>query len=164
MKVLSKKTKGGEGTRRLSRKLALTLLYQRDSSMTDPVETMRLFEENFSPDEDEEGSLEISPAAFRAAWPLAVELFMGVSSNQADLDRDIEKVLLNWRLDRVSKVDRALIRLAYYEMLHRPDIPFRISLNEAVEIAKAFGETESRTFVNGVLDQLKNLIPEKDLV
>jgi hypothetical protein len=59
-------------------------------------------------------------------------------------------------------VDRAIIRLAYFEMRYRPDITFKISLNEAIEIAKSFGESESRVFVNGVLDKLKDLLPGVD--
>jgi N utilization substance protein B len=155
--------KKGEGTRRLSRKLAITLLFQHDCQNTSPYETIRLFEDNFSPESDEEESLEISLDRFRAAWPLAKELFLGVTEKQKELDLEIEKALLNWRLDRVSKVDRALIRLAYYEMCHRPDIPYKTSLNEAIEIAKDFGQTESRVFVNGVLDKLKEQLPQDKL-
>jgi N utilization substance protein B len=153
-----------EGARRLSRKLALDLLFQHDSQAgppggPDPRETVRLFEECFAPGSDEEGSLGIGQEAFEASWPLAVELFLGIAGLQAELDRDIAEALLNWRLDRVSKVDRAIIRLAYFEMRHRPDIPQKTSLNEAVEMAKAYGEAESGAFVNGVLDKLRGLLP-----
>jgi N utilization substance protein B len=160
---LSEKRKKGEGKRRLSRKLALTLLFQHDSVENDPKETIRLFKECFQPSSDEEESLGIDQEAFEASWPMAEALFLGVTEKRPELDADIEGVLQNWKLARVSKVDRALIRLAYYEMCHCPDIPYKISLNEAIEIAKDFGETDSQKFVNGVLDKLKELRVQKNL-
>ncbi len=142
------------GTRRVARELALRLLFQRDLEGGGPEVTILTFEASFSPETDEENSLEVTADDFKRAWPLARELFVGVSRHLAELDRDIARAAANWSLGRMSPVDRGLIRLAYYEMRHRDDIPPRVSLNEALEIAKSYGDDDSVAFINGVLDRL----------
>jgi len=142
------------GTRRVARELALRLLFQRDLEGGAPESTALTFEANFSPERDEENSLEISSDDFRRAWPLARELFFGVSLHLEELDQAISRVAANWSLPRMSPVDRGLIRLAYFEMLYREDIPPKVSLNEALEIAKSYGDDDSGSFINGVLDRL----------
>lgn len=142
------------GTRRVARELALRLLFQRDLEGGAPESTALTFEANFSPDCDEENSLEVSSDDFRRAWPLARELFFGVCAHLKELDQAIGQVAANWSLTRMSPVDRGLIRLAYFEMLYRQDIPPKVSLNEALEIAKSYGDDDSCSFINGVLDRL----------
>jgi N utilization substance protein B len=115
---------------------------------------IELFWENFHPDKDPENSLELSSADFEAAWPMACELFYGVKDNEELLDKKIKKASANWRLERMGRIDRAIIRLAYFEMLFRPDIPPKVSLNEAIMMAKNFGDDEAYSFVNGVLNKL----------
>jgi hypothetical protein len=83
-----------------------------------------------------------------------VRLYLGVARNREDLDAGIALASRNWRVDRMSPVDRALIRLAYYEMRFRPEVPVKAVLNEAIELAKGYGDSDSRAFVNGVLDRL----------
>ena len=144
----------GPGTRRQARELALRLLFQQDLSGTSPEATALSFEANFSPEKDEENCLEISPEDFVRAWPLARELFLGVSAYLDDLDGDISLAADNWSLGRMSPVDRGLIRLAYFEMIHRKEIPLKVSLNEALEISKSYGDDDSTAFINGVLDRL----------
>lgn len=144
----------GPGTRRVARELALRLLFQKDLEGGTPEETARSFEASFSPDRDEENSLEITAADFHRAWPLACDLFFGVSRYLPELDEGISLAAANWSLGRMSPVDRGLIRLAYFEMLHRDDIPPKVSLNEALEIAKSYGDDDSGAFINGVLDRL----------
>jgi N utilization substance protein B len=144
----------GPGTRRVARELALRLLFQRDLEGGPPEVTALSFEAAFSPDTDVENGLEITVRDFKRAWPLARELFFGVSAAQAELDAGIGRAAVNWTLARMSPVDRGLIRLAYYEMLHRDDIPPKVSLNEALEIAKNYGDDDSAAFINGVLDRL----------
>lgn len=142
------------GTRRVARELALRLLFQRDLEGGTPESTALTFEANFSPDRDEENSLEVSADDFHRSWPLARELFFGVSTHLDELDQAISLVAANWSLARMSPVDRGLIRLAYFEMLYRDDIPPKVSLNEALEIAKSYGDDDSGSFINGVLDRL----------
>jgi len=144
----------GPGIRRLARELALRLLFQRDLEGGEPAATVETFEVAFSPENDQENALALSAREFRRAWPLALELFFGVAAAQGDLDARIGRAAINWTLTRMAPVDRGLIRLAYYEMLHRKDIPARVSLNEALEMAKIYGDDDSVAFINGVLDRL----------
>ncbi|MDR2946167.1 MAG: transcription antitermination factor NusB [Candidatus Adiutrix sp.] len=142
------------GTRRQARELALRMLFQRDLSGGDPELAARAFEASFNPEKDEENGLEMSAEDFARAWPLARDFFLGVCIHLEELDEAIGQAAANWSLGRMSPVDRGLIRLAYFEMLHRDDIPPRVSLNEALEIAKSFGDDDSSAFINGVLDRL----------
>lgn len=82
-------------------------------------------------------------------------LIRGTLQFRNDLDERIKKHTLNWDLHRIAVVDRNVLRLAIYEMLHREDIPPVVSINEAVDIAKKFSTQESGKFVNGILDKIK---------
>jgi len=84
----------------------------------------------------------------------ARELAGGVLEKREEIDAAIAAAAANWRIDRMAVVDRNVMRLAAYELLFRPDIPPRASLNEAVEMAKRFGSAESGAFVNGILDKI----------
>jgi len=75
----------------------------------------------------------------------------GSHEKQAQLDGVIENFLKDWELDRISKIDLALLRLAIYEMLCEPDVPYGVAVNEAVELAKAYSSDDSPAFINGVL-------------
>ena len=81
-------------------------------------------------------------------------LAVGVCENRKAVDEAIEKHTDNYKLDRVSAVDRSILRLAIYEILFCEDVPNVVSINEAIEIAKRFGTEESGRFVNGILDDL----------
>jgi transcription antitermination protein NusB len=84
----------------------------------------------------------------------ADELVRGVSNDLARIDDIIRNVSRNWRLERMGRVDRNVIRLATFELEHMADIPRRVTLNEAVELAKRYGSEQSASFVNGVLDRI----------
>lgn len=84
----------------------------------------------------------------------ANELVMGVMSTLVELDRRIAEASANWRVDRMTRVDRNVLRLGVYELTHRLDIPRAVALDEAVELAKRYGAEDSGAFVNGVLDQV----------
>ncbi len=84
----------------------------------------------------------------------AERLVRGVAKERQALDAELAKVSQHWRVDRMDKVDKNLLRLAAYEILHCPDIPRAASINEAIEIAKRFSGRDSAAFVNGILDQL----------
>ncbi|MDR1309465.1 MAG: transcription antitermination factor NusB [Deltaproteobacteria bacterium] len=147
--------------RRLSRELAMRLMFQLQSAGLRPEEIVFLFEQNFDPRNDREACLDLTEESFRQAWPLAKELFLGAAGHLEELDLDISQAARNWSLDRMSQVDLALLRLAYFEMRFREDIPLRVSLNEAIEIAKSFGDQDSTAFINGVLDSLLSKGGEK---
>ena len=85
----------------------------------------------------------------------ADKLISGVLEHRADLDKRIQEQAQNWDLRRMAVVDRNILRLAIYEMLHRDDIPPVVSINEAVDIAKKFSTQDSGKFVNGILDKVK---------
>lgn len=104
-------------------------------AMPDPADT--------APDRDEPAP---PPGGF--AW----ELVEGVWKHAADLDRTIARFSQNWRVDRLGKIELTLLRLALFEMLHRPDVPPKVALNEALELATRFGDDKARRFVNGILD------------
>jgi transcription antitermination protein NusB len=135
--------------RRRGRECALQILYQMDVSRdleTDAGrarvdEAIAAFWASFETVEDDERAF-------------AERLVRGVVADLGALDEAVARVSQNWRVSRMGKVDRSLIRLAAYEILRCPDIPRVASINEAVEIAKRFSGKESAAFVNGVLDQL----------
>lgn len=80
-------------------------------------------------------------------------LVLGVDAHQAEVDRLIQRYSQHWRLERMARVDRNVLRLAIFELLHLPEVPRRVTLNEAIELAKKFGTEESGAFVNGILDR-----------
>lgn len=84
----------------------------------------------------------------------AIDIYRGVCNNRIDIDTMIESNSKNWRLDRMSRVDRNILRLAAYEIVYRNDIPSNVSMNEAIEIGKRFGTAETSSFLNGILDNL----------
>ena len=116
--------------------------------------------------------LEVSPAsvqeALEAAWAasseecppeqearrFAAELVEGVRENLSAIDALIQEHSYNWRLDRMSRIDRNILRVAIFELRFRPDIPRKVSINEAVELGKRFGTEESSAFINGLLDRV----------
>ncbi len=83
-------------------------------------------------------------------------LVTGAAKQQADIDEVIRKHTQNYELNRISAVDRNVLRVAIYEMLHCPETPPVVSINEAIEIAKKYSTEESGRFVNGVLDQVRS--------
>jgi transcription antitermination protein NusB len=96
------------------------------------------------------------PSADEASVRLFSEpLIRGVIEHREQCDDQIRKHAKNWDLHRMATVDRNVLRLAIYEMLHRPDIPPVVSINEAVDIAKKFSTQDSGKFVNGILDKVK---------
>jgi N utilization substance protein B len=81
-------------------------------------------------------------------------LTAGVKQHQAELDAMISKVAENWRLDRMAAIDRNILRLGAYEMLHCPEVPAKVAINEALELAKRYSTAQSSRFVNGILDRV----------
>ena len=90
-----------------------------------------------------------------ATRTFAEPLIRGTLAHRIELDDIIKKYAINWDLHRIAAVDRNILRLAIFEMLHRDDIPPIVSINEAVDIAKKFSTQDSGKFVNGILDRVK---------
>jgi|SRR5271157_215995 len=128
------------GLRHLGRELALQALYQIDLSGEAGRKDPASFFSNFPADD--------------RAREFAIRLVEGVLSERVPLDKHLADALENWSIERLSRVDHNILRLALYELLRMDDIPARVTIDEAIELAKRFGDRESGRFVNGVLDQL----------
>ncbi|MBW1645725.1 MAG: transcription antitermination factor NusB [Deltaproteobacteria bacterium] len=129
------------GLRRQAREMALQMLYMLDIVGEEDLRAqLHLFWENY-------GKL-------AGSRPFAMELTQGVRQHLEEIDQAISRSSHNWKLNRMSYVDRNLLRLAVYELLYRPDIPPKVSINEAIEISKRFGDRDSGAFINGILDQV----------
>jgi N utilization substance protein B len=82
------------------------------------------------------------------------QLVHGAMENLAEIDGIVQRVSKNWRLERMARVDRNVLRLATFELRYVPDVPAKVVINEAIEVAKRFGAAESPAFVNGLLDRI----------
>ncbi len=92
------------------------------------------------------------------------ELVLGVCKNRKEVDRLIGRASKHWRLERMSRVDRTILRVGTFEILAMKDIPPKVSIDEAVELGKMYGTEDSGSFINGVLDKIySNLTQEDDL-
>ena len=124
-----------------ARERALQALYQFDVAATDLDEALARFWPSFEPVEREvrEG---------------AEALVRGVAAHRLEIDEAIEQVSTNWRMDRMAKVDRNVLRLAVFELRWRTDVPVKVCINEAIELGKRFGGTDGHKYVNGILDRV----------
>ena len=113
---------------------------------------------------DAQGKPELSSvAAFvrdRAGADQELELFAsrileGTTGRLEEIDGVIRKATENWNLERMARIDRNILRLAVYEMLHERDIPAKVSINEAIEMGKRFSTAHSGAFINGILDRVR---------
>jgi N utilization substance protein B len=81
-------------------------------------------------------------------------LVRGVSAHRDEIDHVIQESSRNWKLDRMARVDRNILRMAVFELMHLPEIPKKVTLNEAIEIGKRYGSEDSSAFINGILDHI----------
>ena len=120
----------------------------------------------FSPDDPDEGykliseSFESSPEI----RPFSKQLVLGIWENRKVLDKLISQSSKNWRLERMSYVDRNILRVGTFEMLFMNDIPPKVSIDEAVELGKKYGTEESGAFINGILDNIYNQLKREGTV
>ena len=84
----------------------------------------------------------------------SVNIVKGTCQRKDEIDKLITKYAENWTISRMAVVDRNILRMAVYELLHCPDIPPKVCINEAIELAKEFGDSQSGKFVNGILDRI----------
>jgi N utilization substance protein B len=131
---------GALGNRRKGRELALQALYQIEITGDTSSAAVESFLKHF------EGNPKAKEFAHR--------LVSGAVSQRSEIDSRIERCAEHWRLERMSKVDLLILRLATYELVFCPDIPLEVSLDEAIEMGKRFGTHDSAHFINGVLDQV----------
>jgi N utilization substance protein B len=90
--------------------------------------------------------------------PFCLGLYDGAIAQRADLDRRLSETAENWRLPRMAAVDRNVLRLGAYELMHTPETPPNVALDEAIELARRYGSADSPAFVNGVLDRLRQTL------
>lgn len=126
-----------------SREFALQVLYQMDLTDSAMSDALTDFWDNVGDDG--------ADAEVRA---YAEELVQGVLQNRESLDQTIERFAENWEIKRMAYVDRNILRLGAYELLYIEEIPVKVAINEAVELAKRYGEPDSSKFVNGILDKI----------
>ncbi len=128
-------------SRRLARDVAFRALFQIDIGKCRAEPALKYSLEGFSLKSEEEKFVR--------------DLVTGTIENCHTIDNLISKHLVKWELDRLSAVDRNLLRLALYEIIYRPDIPHAVSINEALELAKKYGSAgEAVGFINGILDRV----------
>ena len=139
------------GYRRKAREFALQMLYQFDVSNDFEHLITEFWSNKDVPDDVKE---------------FADNIVEGVVKNLHSIDNMLIQSAANWSIDRMALVDRNIMRIAAYELLFIKDIPVKVTINEAIEIAKRFGGEESSSFVNGILDKIikdhKDLIGEKE--
>ncbi|MGO9451476.1 MAG: transcription antitermination factor NusB [Candidatus Binataceae bacterium] len=128
------------GIRHQGRELALKALYRIDICGGASNEDLAVFFDNFP--------------AEQSARRFAVKLVDGVSGEIPALDKIIADALEHWSIGRLSRVDHNILRLALFELLRMDDIPARVTIDEAIELAKCYGDQDSGRFVNGVLDEI----------
>ena len=134
-----------QAKRTKARERAVQALYQIDVAAEGIEEALARFWKSFEPVE-------------REVMTLAEALVRGVAEHRRAIDEEIERVSSNWRLDRMAKVDRNVLRLAAYELL-RTDVPVKVAINEAIELGKKYGSESTGAFVNGVLDKIASGLP-----
>jgi transcription antitermination protein NusB len=136
------------GSRRKSRELALQMLFQWEQGQHPPAHVLASFLKARKLDADVE--------------EFARELFEGTIAEVASLDQLVREHAEHWRLERMAAVDRNILRLALFELLHRPATPPAAVINEALEIARRYSDRDSVEFVNGVLDAIRKARVKSD--
>jgi len=129
------------GKRRKSRESALQVLYQLDITKQEGPKAITQWEAHFSSSEGNDA--------------FAERIVLGVLDHAREIDQLIERFSENWRLDRMSFVDRNILRMAIFELLYCNEIPPKVTLNEAIDLGKRYGSEDSGSFINGILDRIQ---------
>lgn len=136
-----------KGRRRQAREFALQTLYLTDTGRMSLTEATLIVAAGSRLDAKTEG--------------FARELCEGTSARRKALDEHIQKIAKNWELGRMAAVDRNILRMASYELLHCIETPCSVVIDEALEIAKVYSSRDSSKFINGILDKIKSLRPKE---
>lgn len=137
------------GARTSGREAALKMLFALEVAGDDADRTIAAFWREFGGDPE--------------GRAYADDAVRGVAAEIAELDAIVTKASEHWRLERMTRVDRNVLRLGTWELKNRPDVPRAVILDEAVELAKAYGSEDSSAFVNGVLDRIAQDLGRVDL-
>jgi transcription antitermination protein NusB len=138
------------------RRTAIFALYQHEVTGTPLAD---LIERGpFSGGHDAEGEVPVRPGPLT---DFARDLVLGVEEHKAELDALIERAARDWSVDRIAPLEKSILRTALYEILHRPDVPDEVAIDEAVEAAKTFCGADAPAFVNGVLGGVMRSLKEE---
>jgi N utilization substance protein B len=137
------------GTRRYARELAMQALFSMDMNSAFSAEMLVDYSRSFPPN--------------KKVGPYFQRLTEGVVKYKDHIDKVIERYSSNWKVRRMACVDRNILRLAVFELLYCGDIPAKVSINEAIDIAKKFGSSESGSFINGILDSIRAALEKEEL-
>ncbi|MCX6102552.1 MAG: transcription antitermination factor NusB [Bdellovibrionales bacterium] len=139
-----------KSARRQNRMEALQILFQLDLNQElSTQKALKHFEEFYSLDK-------------KQIDDFTRRLVIGVTDNLKNIDSILKNASENWRPNRMAAVDRNALRLGVFELLHCNDIPATVSINEMIEVAKQFGSESSPSFINGILDKIRQLYPNPD--
>jgi len=138
------------GARHSGREAALQMLFQIEASGASADDAIDLYWRSFAADADPEGRV-YADACVR-----------GVAREGPALDQQIAAASQHWRVERMARVDRNVLRLGTWELVHQADVPRAVVLDEAVELAKAYGTDDSSAFVNGVLNKVADALGRQD--
>jgi N utilization substance protein B len=146
---------GGIGPRRRAREIALQVLFSLDLNPgLTPAQALAQFWKDFAHEvraDDGPAGGDEAPSEVRT---FAEQLVAGTVQNLGQIDGIIQRASKNWRLERMARVDRNVLRLATYELSFVVEVPAKVVINEAIEVAKRYGAQESPAFVNGLLDRI----------
>ncbi|GAA0767334.1 transcription antitermination factor NusB [Clostridium subterminale] len=128
--------------RRKSREIATRLVFEMSINKESYVDIIESFREN-----TEEKIEDID-------FEYVIRVLKGISENEAQINETISKYLVKWKLERLPKMNLAILKMASYEILFEEDIPNKVTINEAIELAKKYGDDNAPSFINGVLNNL----------
>jgi len=140
--MLYEKSGGLLMNRRKSRETAMKLLFEMSINKENYEDIIENFKENTDVD------LKDLDMAY------ITKVLVGVHENGKEIDKNIEKHLIKWKLNRLSKMNLAILRISTYEILFEEEIPGKVSVNEGIELAKIYGEDSSPAFINGILAKM----------
>ncbi len=138
------------GIRRSGRIIALQALYQMEMAkkpITEIFEFINDYSKSKVSDDDKTDEKFLDKSK-----EFALDICTIISKNIEEIDKLIPKYLKNWKFDRILVIDRNILRMGVAELIYKEDIPYKVTINEAIELAKKFGDEKSGSFVNGVLD------------
>jgi transcription antitermination protein NusB len=136
--------------RRIAREIALQCLYQMELNPINVDNALQIVLEEAR--KENETQLEMPEEPWELQYIHAI--LNGIASNRIDLDQRLDAIMEEWTIERLSRVDKHVLRMAAYEMLHEQGVPRKAAMNEAIELAKRYGTEQSGKFVNGILGKL----------
>ena len=145
-----------KGLRRQGRELALKAIYGLHEGDAEPASFLQEFWDNFRFRDDILGEPHDEPGANvpDEVRGFATDLVLGTLEHLPRIDQVIAEFSTNWSLERMSRVDLSLLRMASYELLYKMEVPPSVAINEAIEIGKTYGTKDTPAFVNGILDKI----------